>query len=67
VYGSKYPGLNEIIPPKPFRQNGECRLLVSGTTWPKSGLGEAGIDFIFDEEVKLIQNGTRVRTPAQKK
>ncbi|UVT16493.1 MAG: hypothetical protein H8K04_02700 [Nitrospira sp.] len=65
VYGSKYQGLNEIIPAKPLKQHGKYRLLISGTTWPKPGLGEAGIDFFFDEEGKLIQSGTRVRTPEQ--
>lgn len=67
VYGSKYQGLNEIVPPKPFRRNGKYRLYVSGTTWPAPGIGKAGMEFTFDEEGKVIESRTEVLSREEKK
>lgn len=61
-YGRKYEGLDEIIPSKPLKHKVRYRALVSATTWPKPGLGEAGIDFFFDEAGNPTQSGTRVGT-----
>lgn len=54
-YGKKYDGLNEIVPAKPFRLEGEYRIRISGTTWLAPGLGVAGASFFFGEDGHVIQ------------
>jgi hypothetical protein len=61
-YGKTYKGLDEVVPAKPLKQKVRYRVLVSGTTWPKPGLGQAGIDFFFDADGKLIQSTTSIDT-----
>ncbi len=54
-YGRKYEGLNEIVPINLMKQGVQYRALVSGTRWPKPGLGEAGMTFFFSEGGKLVE------------
>lgn len=54
-YGKKYKKLDEIVPAKKLLKNTQYRLFLSGTKWPKSGVGDAGINFYFDDTGKLVK------------
>lgn len=55
-YGKKYEGFNESTPAKVLSKEIQYRAFASGTTWPDSGIGRAGINFHFDESGNLIQS-----------